>query len=363
MRERQIQPQTLRLIDANLNRAREAVRVIEDVVRFGMDDAAAYDSLRSIRLGLGDFARTLGIDPAALLAARRSSADVGRGAAHRKSKNAPDDEAQIISRNFARLQEALRSLEETARAVQPNAGAVLQAWRFAAYDLQKSTVLALTRRSLLEGKRLYALLSEEFSPRGAERTARLLLRGGVDIIQIREKDMGAAELVAHAKKIVALCRRAGAISIVNDRPDIALAADADGVHLGPEDMPVAEARRIMGANKIVGATTRSLATARRAVRDGADYVAIGPVQKSNVAAEKVPISDSTLRAVLREIKIPVFAIGGIDAKNLPGIVKSGVRRVAACAALTAAGDPEAAARIFLKKLSKHGSCRESGEKI
>ncbi len=361
MRERKIQRQTLRLIDANLNRAREAVRVIEDIVRFRMDDAAIYGSLRKIRLGLGDFASTLGIAPAALLAARRSSADVGREALHRTSKIAPDDPTQIISRNFARLQEALRSLEETARAVQPAASADLQAWRFAAYDLQQACVLTLTRQSLLENRRLYALLSEKFSPKGAERTARLLLKGGVDIIQIREKAMSVANLIEHTKKIAAMCRRAGAISIANDRVDVAMAADADGVHLGPEDMPIAQARSILGANKIIGATTRSLAMARRAVRAGADYVAIGPARRSSVAAHKKPISAATLQAVLREIKIPVFVIGGIDSKNLPDIMKSGVRRIAACTALTAAGDPAAAARFFLKKLSQQVPVRSQGK--
>ena len=356
MRERQIKPQTLRLIDANLNRAREAVRVVEDQIRFGLDDAAAYKTLREIRLGLGAGAALLGVEQSALLAARRSSHDVGREAAHRKTKNSPTTTAtEIVARNFARLQEALRSLEETARAVRPAASAKFQSWRFAAYDLQQSVVLALTRRSLLADKRLYALLTEEFAPLGAVRTARALLKGGVDIIQIREKEMGTADFVAHAKKIVALCRKFGAVSIVNDRVDVALAAGADGVHLGAEDMAVADARAIMGADKIIGASSRSLAMARRAVAAGADYVAIGPARHSGVATNKKPIAESTLRAVVRNINVPVFAIGGIDAKNLAAVVKSGARRVAACTALTAAGDPAAAARVFLRKLSKKDS--------
>ncbi len=241
----------LRRIDANLNRAREAARVVEDIARFSLDDVGTYKALRNIRLGLGRFAEKAHINSEALLAARRSARDVGKKAAHRKSKNSSDDEAQTVSRNFARLQEAIRSLEECARSVAPHTCALLQSWRFRAYDLHKKVSLTLGRRSRLEGARLYALLTARLAPLGLERTARLLLKGGVDIIQVREKSMSDSDLIIAAGQIAKMCRAAGAISIIHDRPDIAMAAGADGVHLGAEDMPIAGARAVMGEGAII----------------------------------------------------------------------------------------------------------------
>ena len=350
----------LRLLDANLNRAREAARVVEDIARFCLDDGTAYRRLREIRLGLGRFADSAGLDGALVLAARDTGRDVGREAPHRKTPGSADDVESVAALNFARLQEALRSLEEISRVIAPKASARLQSYRFAAYALHKGVSTALRRRGMLDGTRLYALLTGRLAPKGLERTARLLLRGGVDIIQLREKSLADRELLGAAAKVAALCRRAGALCIVNDRPDIALAADADGVHLGGEDLPVRDARRVLGEAKVIGVSTRSLAGARRAERDGADYVAIGPVYKSRVAAGKRPISPAVLRAVARSIRIPVFAIGGIDSGNLPAVLKSGINRVAACTALIAAKEPDAAARKF-KRILKSTRRRHTGE--
>jgi len=183
----------------------------------------------------------------------------------------------------------------------------------------------------LHNARLYLVTDQELSEnRDTPLTVEEALVGGVDIVQLREYSLTDSRLLGMAKAIRQMTLAHKALFVVNNRPDIAKLSDADGVHLGQDDMPVAEARKILGEGKIVGVSTHSLEQARKAVADGADYIGVGPVYqtqtKKNVVA---PVTLSYVQeAVAAKLPIPFFAIGGIKLHNAQEVLQAGARRLA-----------------------------------
>jgi thiamine-phosphate pyrophosphorylase len=319
-----------RILDANLNRAREALRVLEDLARFGRDDASLAAELKDARHRLDLEARPLS---RGLLAARDSSRDVGRDGD--RPVRAPRPLGEVAAANLKRVQEALRSIEELAKGRFAGLARTAHALRYALYGVEPR--MADPRR-LLEAARLYVLLDPSVARRPLVRIAEEALKGGADLLQLRQKprvDLGLArELRAAA---------AGALFIVNDDPAVALASGADGVHVGLGDLPVREARRL-GVG-IVGATTHSLAEARRAVRAGADYVSVGPMYATALKPELAPEGWGYLAAAKR-LGVPWFCIGGITRRT----ACRELGRAAVCAGVIAEGDPAAAARAIRRRL-------------
>lgn len=177
------------------------------------------------------------------------------------------------------------------------------------------------------------------------------LIGGVQAVQLREKDLGGAELFHLAQTLKDVCARRRAQLFINDRIDVALAVDADGVQLAGASMPIGAARELLGENKLIGASIHSLHEAQQAVRDGADFVLFGPVYFTpSKAAYGAPQGIDRLKEVVEKISIPVYAIGGITAENVEEIKKIGARGVALIAAVMSARDPAAAARAIVSRL-------------
>jgi len=173
------------------------------------------------------------------------------------------------------------------------------------------------------------------------------LKGGVQAVQLREKDLSAAELYPLAKELRALTRRYDARLLVNDRIDVALAVDADGVHLGGQSLPVAAARRLLGPNRLLGVSTHHLDEITAAAQDGADYVTFGPVFfTASKAAYGAPQGIDALQQACAAAPLPVFALGGINAERLQQLAAAGCRHAAAIGAVLAAEDASAAARPF-----------------
>jgi thiamine-phosphate pyrophosphorylase len=171
------------------------------------------------------------------------------------------------------------------------------------------------------------------------------IRGGVSIVQYREKNASTRRMVEEAKELCRLCRAAGIPFIVNDRIDVALAVDADGVHVGQDDMPAALARRLVGKRKILGVSAGSIEEARGAVVDGADYIGASPVFSTPTKPDAPPpLGIEGLRAMARAVSVPVVAIGGINAGNAMAMRDAGAAGVAVVSAIVAAEDVEAAAR-------------------
>ena len=184
------------------------------------------------------------------------------------------------------------------------------------------------------------------------RTLAPALAGGVDLFQLRDKQAGDDEVLLAAEEARALCAAHGALFVLNDRPDLAAAAGADGVHVGQDDTPVALARRAVGDDAIVGLSTHSIAQAEAGARSGADYIALGPVHATPTKEGRPAIGLEPVRHAAAHRDLPWFAIGGIDESTIGDVVAAGAQRVVVVRAIAEAADPERAARVLRKALER-----------
>ena len=189
----------------------------------------------------------------------------------------------------------------------------------------------VTDRSWLNGERLYDQVEKA-------------LKGGVTMIQLREKNMDRESFIEEAKEIGALCRRYGALFLINDQVEIARLVDADGVHVGQGDMNPREARAILGEDKIIGVTARTLEQALKAHEDGADYLGVGAEFPTGSKADAVEVDHETVKAICEAVDIPVIAIGGITRENVKELAGSGICGIAVISAIFAQKDIESASR-------------------
>lgn len=173
------------------------------------------------------------------------------------------------------------------------------------------------------------------------------IAGGCRLVQLREKEWPSGRLLPLAERLRARCRSAGVTFVVNDRVDLALVADADGVHLGQEDLPPRAARALLRPGMILGVSTHSAEQARAAQADGADYVAVGSIFPTRTKAGFELVGPALLRALRPEIRVPLIAIGGIGPANAGEAIRAGADGVALISAVCGAPDPEAACRTLL----------------
>jgi thiamine-phosphate pyrophosphorylase len=202
--------------------------------------------------------------------------------------------------------------------------------------------MGVDRRARLRDARLYFVADRD----GMERALEGALAGGVDLFQLRDKDATDDELLAAAATARSLCEAAGALFLLNDRPDLAAASGADGVHVGQDDMPVDRARKLVGGDALVGLSTHSMQQAQAGCRTGADYIAVGPVHATPTKEGRPAIGVEPIKYAAAHVSVPWFAIGGLDAANVGAVVKAGARRIVVVRALAQADDPEAAARTL-----------------
>ncbi|MGD0897777.1 MAG: thiamine phosphate synthase [Thermoguttaceae bacterium] len=335
----------LRVIDAAANRAREGLRVVEDYVRFVLDDGHLTGLCKQLR---HDLAAAVGqVSLAGRLAARQTEADVGTHIST-PTERRRDDLAGLLTANCLRVEEALRSLEEFGKLVNPEVAAGFEQLRYRAYTLHRA--IETTRWSLdrLERSSLCVILDGRSSLSEFETLVRQVIEAGADMIQLRDKRLDDRRLIERGRVLRELAHGTPALAgtralvVVNDRPDLAALVRADGVHLGQEDLSVKDARAIVGPEALIGVSTHSPEQARAAVLDGANYLGVGPTFPSGTKSfDRFPGLD-LLRAVAAEICLPAFAIGGITSKNLPQVTATGFRRIAVQGAITSATDPERA---------------------
>ena len=210
----------------------------------------------------------------------------------------------------------------------------------------------LRRVSALHDARLYFVCDRSPGGRPLRDVLGPALRGGVDLFQLRDKTAGDAEILEAAAEARALCAEHGALFILNDRPDLAVAAGADGVHVGQDDMPVAQARTIVGATRIVGRSTHE--PAQLSASTDADYVAVGPVHATPTKPGRPAAGVEYVRHAAAHAApgLPWFAIGGIDTGNVEEIAAAGARRIVVVRAIAEADDPEEAARVLRAAVTK-----------
>lgn len=343
------EPAILRIIDANANRAREAIRVAEDYARFALDSPRLAEALKALRHQLRERLDALGLPAEALLAVRDTAGDVGTGISAEQEMRR-SSAAEVAKAALKRLEEAIRCLEEYGKTVSPAAAAGLKAIRYAAYEIELQ--LFKLPRSRLGQARLYVLLG----PVGAREVdlvavGRAALRGGANILQLRLKHAPDRQTLAAARELREATREHDALLIINDRPDLALLADADGVHLGADDLPIRAARRLLGPEKLIGGTANTPELAAQAEAQGADYLGCGAVFPSPTKPDREVIGPAGYARVAKAVRIPVFAIGGITPQNVAELTAVGCERIAVSSAILAAADPEAAARALVSSLT------------
>jgi thiamine-phosphate pyrophosphorylase len=207
--------------------------------------------------------------------------------------------------------------------------------------------VCVDRRQRLHDARLYFVADRD----GMEHALEAALAGGADLFQLRDKDASDDDLLAAAETARERCREAGALFLLNDRPDLAAACGADGVHVGQDDMPVSRARAIVGADAIVGLSTHSMQQAQAGCRSGADYIAVGPVHATPTKEGRPAIGVEPVKYAAAHVSVPWFAIGGIDSTTIRDVVRAGARRIVVVRALTDADDPEATARELRASLN------------
>jgi thiamine-phosphate pyrophosphorylase len=349
---------TLRILDAAANRAREGLRVVEDYVRFTLDDRHLTSLLKNWRHNLAVALSTIGAH--GLASSRDTSRDVGTTVKTRR-EGLRESLLDVVVANFKRVQEATRTLEEFGKVLSPDLGRQLEKLRYELYTLEKAVLLTHTARERLERRELYVLVSSELCPNGPGPVIAAALAGGAAVIQVREKKMSDRELVTYGRLVREWTAKAGVLFIMNDRPDLAVLTDADGVHVGQEELPVREARRIVGPSRLVGVSTHSIEQARQAVLDGADYIGVGPVFSSTTKSFGRLAGLAFVRQVAAEIALPAYAIGGIGLENIDEVLAAGARRVAVSSAVCGASDPTDAARCLLAKLTAACARQQGGQ--
>ena len=337
-----------RAIDANLNRARESLRVLDDYARFVRNDRTLTAVIKSLRHRLAESETAL--PPGLLLGSRDAAGDVGTtvGSASEYGRAGP---LAVAVANLKRLQESLRSAEEFGKIVSEAFARAVEAIRYESYTLEKAFRSPTSLRERLHAARLYALLTGSQCVAALDWTIAEIAEGGVGVVQLREKTLPDRELIQRARAVRRWTADAKVLFIVNDRPDIARLCEADGVHLGQDDMTVADARRIVGTEALVGVSTHDMNQLKRAQLDGADYLGVGPTFPSKTKQfDEFPGLDF-VRSAFHSTSLPAFALGGIDLTTVTQLAEAGCGRAAVGAALATADEPGPVAAQLVRALS------------
>ncbi len=334
-----------RILDVNANRARESLRTLDDYCRFNLNDAFLTGEVKRLRHGL---ARLLDLLPPTLfLGSRDTEQDVGTavGAEGEMFRGSPSNVARI---NSKRLQESLRSMEEYGKVFDCSFAEGIEQLRYRAYTIEKAILLESEARQKLAGVCLYVLLTGSQCEAALDWTIAEAAAGGAGMFQLREKELNDRTLLRRARDVRKWTRLNGALFIVNDRPDIAKLSDADGVHLGQNDMSALEARRILGPDGLIGVSTHNLDQVRQAALDGVSYVGVGPMFTSATKKFDTLAGVELIKSAVAETALPAFAIGGINGENVDKVTAAGARRIAVSAAIAKADDPRLTALALVE---------------
>ena len=321
-----------RIIDANVNRASEALRVLEDWARFSKNNALISEKLKNIRHLVNSKFKEF----SNLVLSRESLHDVGRELENKTNRKSVRD---LITANCKRAEEALRVLSEYGQVLQLDIKD-LENIRYEIYTIEKELIkneklirlnsaclyLVACRDNITSGDKFLSIIEKS-------------IEGGVDIIQLREKNECESKILELAKEIKRIINNTEVLFIINDRVDLALGADSDGVHLGQNDLPVNEAKKITPDGFIIGLSTHSIEQGQKALLTGADYLGVGPVFPTPTKPDYKVAGLEYVRWANENITLPYFAIGGIDETNIDKVISAGARKIAVVRAIINAQDP------------------------
>ena len=338
------------IIDANLDRAREGLRVLEDWARFGLGRDDFVRRIKNFRQILGKHHLNIYKE------SRNYIKDDCKGLNHPEQlkRNCIED---ILSSNAARAQEALRVIEEFSRNNHKDLSFQASQMRYEIYKLEIELLESSSNKDLLEiilKNNLYFITIE--NPQLISIIEKTL-EGGVKIVQHRFKNGNDKNNLQLAKEIKTLCHKFGALFIVNDRVDIAFASDADGVHLGQKDLNVKEARKILGFSKIIGVSATNDNEIKNAIKNGCDYLGIGPLFETPTKADKLPLGLKIIKDLTKDLSIPWFAIGGIKHANISLLKENGITKIALISDIINSENPKEKANMIIKSLSNENKSK------
>jgi thiamine-phosphate pyrophosphorylase len=332
----------MRILDANANRAAEGFRTLEETARFALNSVKLSAQFKSLRHMFAE--ATSRLPRRELLEARDTVGDVGTTMTT-PSEQQRDSTSSIVAAAAARTQQALRCLEEYGKTINADFATDIEQIRYRTYDacaqLELLSMAGCDRRARLQGARLYALLDAAATEQEMVQRIHCLAAAGVDIIQLRDSRVNDRTLYTRAVAGQHAAREHGVLWIINDRADIAAAADADGVHVGQEELPVEQVRRVVGVEKIVGLSTHNMQQVSEALASTADYIGCGPVFPGHTKTFAEFPGCEFLRAVRdhflsqqgSDLSPVAFAIGGITTRNVGEITAAGFGRIAVTGAL------------------------------
>jgi len=324
-----------RILDANLDRAREGLRIIEEWCRFGLNNSAQTEQLKHLRQTLAQW------HAPELRLARNTPGDPGTALTHPQEAERTSVTA-VLQANFCRVQEALRALEEYGKLYRDELAAGSKAMRYQIYTLE-SEILGGHRQQRLSQGLTYLVTSpsDRLLP-----IVEAALQGGIALVQYRDKQTNDCLRLELAQQLKDLCHRHGAMFLVNDRVDLALAVEADGVHLGQTDLPISTARQLLGSQRIIGRSTTNPDEMQRAIAEGADYIGVGPVYATPTKPDKTAAGLDYVRYAAEHATVPWYAIGGINTENLAEVLQAGAERVAVVRSIIEAENPTLIAQYF-----------------
>lgn len=339
-----------RIIDANFNRAREALRTMEEYARFALNHGGLSTRAKELRHRL---CRAIGRLPAdRLFACRDSAGDVGADAqvpAQHQRRSLED----CLTAGSKRLSEALRVLTETVQTLDSDLAHTLEGLRFLGYNLEKDLAVVGIPCHRYQSVHLYVLINPSNASEMRHLTEQCA-KGGADCLQLRSKGLTDRARIAQASDFVSICREFDVLSIVNDRIDIAIVSGADGVHLGAEDLTIDAVRQLQTKPLIVGLTTHNHQELCAALAEQPTYIAMGPAFPTTTKANLKAVGLDYLRDSMPRLEgsgVGHVAIGGITLENLDSVLETGVSTVAVCAAIAEASDPVAACTRFKERLA------------
>lgn len=336
----------MRIIDANLNRTCEGLRVLEDIARFTFNNKELTLRLKEERHSL----RKLFLDEVDnAIIERDAKIDVGRVPSRFEDRRR--DLSEIATCNLKRVEESLRTLEEVCKLFALKKAHRIKRMRFAFYSIEKNIDELFLSRKGLKKEGIYIVL-----PDGNRKKVLSIVRAIVDepvaAVQLRSKKFSTAELMKVARSIRTITAKKDITFIVNDRVALALAVNADGVHIGQDDMPIKDVRKLTGFRFTIGVSTHSLEEAKRAEKDGADYVAFGSIYPTNSKVNAVVQGTAMLKKLCSKAALPVVAIGGINDKNIKAVSSAGANYAAVVSYVSDARDYGAAVRKLYRNFVK-----------
>ena len=339
--------QPLRIIDANLNRTSEGLKLLEDVARFLLDDAAISQQLESMRHGLAQNAQSLSIK---LLSQRDTEHDVAI-----ETVSERQDMADIIIANAKRAEESLLVMEELAKL--PDISRILDSselkqTRLALYTIERrllSKILREEKKKRLIG--LYVILdTKALAGRDELQVAGEIIQGGAKAIQLRDKQRSKGKLLPIAQKLKILCADSGVLFIINDYLDLALTSEADGLHIGQEDLPLPAVRKELPVDRIVGCSVTTVSQAIKAQDEGADYIGVGSMFPTTTKKNAILVGVDMLKQIRQAVSSPLVAIGGINEENVEQVMAAGADSVAVVGAVLGKEDVKVAAQQLVAKM-------------